>query len=91
MQVYEQNADLQDEVSQLKSSKKQLSNELRKLKDRYHSLSQDFGKTIFINEAEGIMDQLAERLSEITSKIETFPHLKVTRVFRIINTIHIKL
>ena len=82
MQVYEQNADLQAEISQLKSSKKHLSNELRKLKDRYHSLSQDFGKSIFINEAEGIMDQLEERLSEIRSKFETFPHFKKLKVTR---------
>ena len=82
MQVYEQNDDLQAEVSQLKSSKKHLSNELRKLKDKYHNLGQDFGKSIFINEAEGIMNQLEERLSEIRSKFEALPcfkRLKVTR------------
>ena len=81
MQVNEQNADLQSEVSQLKLSKKHLSNELRKLKDKYHSLSQDFGKSIFINEAEGIMNQLEERLTEIRSKFEAFSHFKKLKVY----------
>ena len=80
MQIYEQDADLQAEVSQLKSSKKYLSNELRKLKDKFHSLSQDFGKAVFLNEAEGVMDQLEEMLTEIRSKFEALPHFKQFKV-----------
>ena len=80
MQSYEQDTDLQAEVSQLKSSKKYLSNELRKLKDKYHSLSQDFGKVVFLNEAEGVMDQLEEMLSEIRSKFEALPCFKKFKV-----------
>ena len=80
MQVDEQNAGLKAEVSELKSSKKYLSNELRKLKDKYHSLSQEFEKSIFIDEAEGIMDQLEEMLTEVKSNFKTLPCLKKLEV-----------
>ena len=66
MQVCEQNTNLKAEVIQLRSSKKQLSSELGKLKQ---SLSQGFVKSTFINDAEGIMEQLEGILLETKSKL----------------------
>ena len=76
MQVY----DLKAEVSQLKSSKMHLSNELRKLKDKYHSLSQEFKKSVFLDEAEDIMGHLEEMLIEVKSRFETLPRLEKLKV-----------
>jgi len=61
-------------------SGKRLSNELRKLKDKYHSLSHDFEKSIFINEAEGIMEQLEEILTETKSNFEELSHFNEHKV-----------
>ena len=64
------------QVYKLKAENSQLKNELRKLKDKYHSLSQDFEKSIFNNEAEEIMDQLEEILTETKSNLEKLPHFQ---------------
>jgi len=81
MQVYEQNTSLKLEVSQLESSGKCLSNELRRVKEMYHNLSQDLGKSTFINEAEGIMDQLEGILTETKTKFEKLSFLKKHKVY----------
>ena len=70
LQVYKQNIDLKVEISQLKLSEKNLSDEFEKLKDKYHCLSQDFEKTTFIMEAEIVMDQLEKTLIEIKANFE---------------------
>ena len=76
MQVY----DLKAEISKLKSSKKHLSNEFRKLKDQYHSLSQEIKKSVFLHEAEAIMGHLEEMLTEVKSSFETLPCLEKLKV-----------
>ena len=74
MQVYQQNSDLKAEVAQLKSSEENLSNELKLLKEKYSSLSQDFEKSR--NNAELIMDQLEETKSNFVN----LPFLKNYKV-----------
>ena len=76
LQVY----DLKAEVSQLKSSKKQLSNELRKLKDKYHSLSQEFKESLFLDEADNTMGHLEEMLTKVKSGFGTLPCLQKLKV-----------
>ena len=84
-QIYKQNIDLKVEVSQLKLSEKNLSDEFEKLKDKYHSLSQDFEKTTFIKEAEIVMDQLEKTLTEIKLNIEKSSLDKVHTQLQIYN------
>lgn len=72
VQVCEQNTNLKAEVIQLRSSKKQLSSELGRLKH------EEFVKSTFINEAEGIMEQLEGTLLETKS---TLPFLKKHKVY----------
>ena len=69
----EQNTYLKTEVTQLKSSKKQLSSELGRLKDKYQ-------KSTFINEAERIMEQLNGILIETKSNFTKFPFLTKHKV-----------
>ena len=73
----EQNTNLKAEVNQLKSSKTQLSSELGKLKDKYQSLSEDFEKSTFINEAGRLMKQLEGILIETKSMLPILKKHKV--------------
>ena len=43
-------------------------------------MGQDFEKSLFINEAEGVMDQLDETLTEVKSSFETLPCLEKLKV-----------
>lgn len=61
----------------MKSSEETVSN---KLEDKYNSLSQDFGKSVFIDEAEEIMDQLEEMLTETKSNLVNLLLLKQSKV-----------
>ena len=80
VQVCEQNTNLRAEISQLKSSKKQLSSELGRLKDKYQSLSKDYEKSTFISEAEKLMDRLEEILNETKSNLTKLPFLNKHKV-----------
>ena len=50
-------------MTRLKSSEKNLTNELEKSTEKYISLSQEF--VTFISKAEGLMDQLEETMSKL--------------------------
>ena len=81
IQVHEQNNKLKTEISQLKSSKRQLSSDFDKLKEKCHDLAQEFEKSNFINEAEGIMARLEETLAEIESNLNNLPFIKRHKVY----------
>ena len=78
VQVYKQSTTLKNEVSRLKTHKKQLSSELGELKGKYQSLSQE--KSTFINESETIMCQLEEMLIETKSSFTKLPFLTKHKV-----------
>ena len=70
MQVYQQNSDLKADIARLKSSEKNLLNELKLLKEKYSSLEKSRSN------AELIMDQL----EETKSNFENLPFLKKYKV-----------
>ena len=74
IQVNQQNSSLKAEVAQLKSSKKELLNELKLWKEKYSSLSQNFKKSC--SKADLLMDQL----EKTKSNFENLPFLKKYKV-----------
>ena len=76
--MYEQNSNLKTEVNQLKLSKLQLSNSLEKITKECHILTQQIEKSTYVNEAEGIMGQLEEILTETESNLmKILPKIKL--------------
>lgn len=68
VQIYTQNADLKDEVAQMKLSKKNATDELERLKD--NSLIE---QSNFFSEAEVLLDQMEEILNETKANFAKLP------------------
>lgn len=65
-------------MTRLKSSEKNLTNELIKSTEKYISLSQEF--VTFISKAEGLMDQLEETMSKLPLfkyKVHSYTYIRI--------------
>ena len=89
--MYLLNCDLKTEIDQLKSSEMKLSSNFERLKEEYYILTQDIEKSTYIKEAEGVMGQLEEILTEKESnlmKILTKTNSSFTLSFMKKNKVH---
>ena len=94
MKVYVQENYPKTNANQLKLSELQSSINLESLKEKYYILTQEFEKSTYINEAEGIMGELEEILTTLETQLmeiftKTKPNLKLsfTKKYKVCITI----